>query len=190
MQPIILTFISILILSISACFLFNYFSYKKDITNIPNNTINYNKALNNPYVEKFANLNDETIESMNAKFSVQGRLENPDISQASYIWEIKDGMKIRGAINSDGKLRSVELDALDDEYYGSNVKIADDIVNLNGRSRVTYEEVRAKCGEIDGSPIRISNGRVNTYVWVNSKYKMTITIGSSGYVAPLVLKVR
>ncbi len=154
------------------------------------NTVNYNKALDNPNVEKFATLNDETIQSMNIKFGVQGKLENPNISQASYVWEVKDGMKIKGTINSEGKVRSVELEAQDNEFYNSNVKFDNDISTLNRKQKITYEEVKAKCGEIDGNPTRISNGKANTYVWVNSQYKLTITVGSNGYVTSAILNQR
>ena len=99
-KPIVLTVISVFLLSISVFFFLNYLSYKDYIINSSsNNNVNYNKALNNPYIEKFVTLNDETIESMNTKFGVQGRLENPDISQANYVWEIKNDMKIKGTIN-------------------------------------------------------------------------------------------
>ena len=189
-KSIILAVIAIITLSISVCFFLSHLSYKEDIVRKSNIGVNYNKALNNPYIEKFATLSDETIESMNTKFGVQGKLENPDISQASYVWEIKDGMKIKGTINSEGKIRSVELEAQDEEFYDSNVKFASDISDLSGKPKITYEEVKVKCGGIDGNPTRISNGKANTYVWVNSKYKLTITIGSNGYVISLILKQR
>ena len=191
-KSLILAVITVLSLLVSACFFSNYSSLKKDSIRIANmNKINYNKTLNNPYIEIFATLNDETIESMNTKFGVQGKLENPNISQSSYVWEVKDGMKIKGTINSEGKLRSVELDAQDDEFYDSNVKFASDISTLNGKQKITYEEVKAKCGRIDGNPTLISsNGMANAYVWVNSEYKLTITIGSNGYVTSLILRPR
>lgn len=190
-KSLILACITALALLVSVCFFLNYSLYKKDLVRIENmNNINYNKTLNNPYIEKFATLNDETIESMNTKFGVQGKLENPNISQSSYVWEVKDGVKIKGAINSEGKVRSVELEAQDNEFYDSNVKFDNDISTLNGKQKITYEEVKAKCGGIDGNPTRISNGRANTYVWVNSEYKLTITVGSNGYVTSLILKPR
>lgn len=136
----------------------------------------------------FATLNDETIKSMNAKFGIQGKLENPNISQSGYVWEVKDELKIKGAINSEGKLRSVELDAQDDEFYDSNVKFISDISTLNGKQKITYEEVKAKGRGIDGNLTLISNTKANAYVWVNSEYKFTITIGSNGYVTSLILR--
>lgn len=188
--PIILSILTIIILIVSIYFFSAHFSYKEDIVRKSNIGVNYNKTLDNPYIEKFASLKDETVESMNTKFGVQGKLENPNISQSSYVWEVKDGMKIKGTINSEGKVRSVELEAQDDEFYDSNVKFDNDISTLNGKQKITYEEVKAKCGEIDGNPTRISNGKVNTYVWVNSQYKLTITVGSNGYVTSLTLKPR
>jgi len=188
---ILLAISTVLALLASVYFFFQYSSYKEDmiVKNLSNN-VNYNKTLNNPYIEKFATLNNETIESMDTKFGVQGRLENPSISQSSYVWEIKTGMKIKGTINSEGRLRSVELDAQDDEFYDSNIKFADDISTLNRKSKITYEEIKSKCGGIDGNPTRISNGKANTYVWVNSQYKLTITVGINGYVSSLILKSR
>ncbi len=190
-KSLTLSIITVLTLSVSLYFFLAYSSYKEDmlIKNL-NNNINYSETLNNPYIEKFATLNDETVESMNTKFGTQGKLENPNISQSSYVWEVKDGMKIKGTINSEGKVRSVELEAQDTELYDSNVKFDNDISTLNGKQKITYEDVKAKCGGIDGNPTRISNGKVNTYVWVNSKYKLTITVGSNGYVTSAILKPR
>lgn len=189
--PIILAILTAIILMVSAYFFSAHFSYKEDIVRKSNIGVNYNKALDNPYIEKFATItNNETVESMNTKFGVQGKLENPSVSQVSYIWEIKAGIKIKGTINSEGKVRSVELEAQDNEFYDSSVKFAGDISTLNGKPKITYEEVKVKCGGIDGNPTRISNGKANTYVWVNSEYKLTITVGSNGYVTSLILKPR
>ena len=104
--------------------------------------VNYNKDLNNPYIEKFATLkmNQETVESMNSIFNVQGRLENPNISKVNYIWEINDEIKIKGTINSSGKIRMVELEAPDDVFYDSNVKFSNDILTLKEKSKITYED--------------------------------------------------
>lgn len=190
-EAITLAILTILVLLTSVYFFYQNSSYENDmIIRNSSNTVNYNKTLNNPYIEKFTTLNDETIESMNTKFGVQGKLENPNISQSSYVWEIKNDMKIKGSINSDGKIRSVELEAPDDEFFDSNLKFASDISTLNGKQKITYEEVKAKCGGIDGNPTLISNGKANAYVWVNSEYKLTITIGSNGYVTSLILRPR
>lgn len=190
-KSVTLAIITALTLSVSLYFFLAYSSYKEDmLIKDSNNNVNYNQTSNNPYIQKFATLNEETIESMNTKFGVQGKLENPNISQSSYVWEVKDGMKIKGTINSEGKVRSVELEAQDDEFYDSNVKFDNGISTLNGKQKITYEEVKSKCGSINGNPTRISNGKANTYVWVNSQYKLTITVGSNGYVTSLTLKPR
>lgn len=189
--PIILSILTIVILMVSIYFFLAHFSYKEDIVRKSNIGVNYNKALDNPYIERFATItNKETVESMNTKFGVQGKLENPNISQASYVWEVKDGLKIKGTINSEGKVRSVELEAQEDEFYDNNVNFANDISTLNGKPKITYEDVKAKCGGIDGNPTRISNGMATTYVWVNSQYKLTITVGNNGYVTSAILKPR
>lgn len=156
----------------------------KDLqTNIQNNVEN-NSSTN--YINEFASISNETIESMDTKFGVKGTLENPSVSQVSYIWNIKEGVTVKGSINSEGIVRSVELVAPNNELYNKKVKFDSDLNSLQGKSNLTYEEVKAKCGNVDGTPIRISNGKVNTYVWVSSDYKLTVTIGTDNKITSFV----
>jgi hypothetical protein len=136
------------------------------------------------YVVAFGGLGgNETVESMNEKFGVTGKLENPAVSQVSYIWAIKEGVSVKGALGSDGIVRSAELDCPDADLYRSNVRFADDLDSLKNKEAITYAEVKAKCGGVDGLATRWASGKVTTYVWVSEDYKLTITIGSDGNVS-------
>ena len=156
---------------------------KDSQTNTQNNVEN-NSSTN--YINEFASISNETLESMDTQFSVKGTLENPSVSQVSYVWNIKEGVTVKGTINSEGIVRSVELVAPDSELYNKQVKFDSDLNSLQGKSNLTYEEVKAKCGNVDGTPIRISNGKVNTYVWVSSDYKLTVTIGTDNKITSFV----
>ena len=72
----------------------------------------------------------------------------------------------------------------------TDLKFSNDISTLNGKTKTTYEDVKAKCGGIDGNPTRIFDGKAITYVWVSSEHKLTIIIGSDGYVISLIFSRR
>ncbi len=81
------------------------------------------------------------------------------------------------------------LDVDDAFLYNPNI-IFDEEVYLNTSNNIdknsllflyglSYDEVKKKCGNVDGIPVYISMGNVSQYVWVSSDFKLSVHFDGS-----------